>query len=138
MRRYLLFPLYSLILLAWGVFVVYLTVALGYTPWLGTLKSMFGRLELLLLTTSLHAMLFTILTIIMWRALSLWVNALAALLVAMLICFMLGTTTEFAQYFINGRDISLADLLANWLGVFVGGFPISAFLSLRRGKPQRR
>lgn len=131
-RRYLLLPLYGLILLGWGMFVVVLTIAPGTTPWFSMLNNTFGQLELLLLTTMTHALLFAILTVFMWRALSLWVGNHAGLLAAMLICLMAGTTTEFAQYFIIERSISLADLLANWLGVFVAGFPISYALSLRR------
>lgn len=44
---------------------------------------------------------------------------------------LLGTSTELFQWFVAGRTSSLADLLANWLGVFVAGVAADHLALLR-------
>jgi VanZ family protein len=119
-----------LMMALWGLLVMLLTTLPGETPLVQTLTQLIGGTEFS--SVMGHMMLFLLLTVLLYMALQQWVAARYAVLVAMLFVLMLGTTTEFFQWFVTGRDSTIADLIANWLGVFVAGFLIDHLLLLRR------
>jgi VanZ family protein len=82
-----------------------------------------------------HVGLFAILTAVGCLGVARWLPGLHGLLVVMLLALLLSTATELYQLVLADRDASLADLLANWLGVFVVGFGIAA---RRLASKQRR
>jgi VanZ family protein len=64
-----------------------------------------------------HILWFTLL-VVLWRwTLTMRFHPPSALLLAILIAFVLGTSTEFAQKFVPGRGSTLVDLLANYAGI---------------------
>jgi VanZ family protein len=64
-----------------------------------------------------HILWFTLL-VALWRwTLTMRFHPSSALLLAILIAFVLGTSTEFAQRFVPGRGSTLVDLLANYAGI---------------------
>lgn len=64
-------------------------------------------------------------TVLIWRALHVFRRTQTALLIAMLVALILGTMPEFSQGYVAYRAMTLSDLLANWLGVFIVGFAVS-------------
>jgi VanZ family protein len=64
-----------------------------------------------------HILWFTLL-VILWRwMLTMRFNSASALLLAILIALVVGTSTEFAQKFVPGRGATLIDLFANYVGI---------------------
>ena len=110
----------------WGLFVLLLTTLPGNTPLVSFLTNFIGGTEESGMVG--HLGLFAILTLMSWRALTNWFAAHHALLMAMAAALLLGTTTEFFQWFVTGRSSTLYDLFANWLGVFATGFAASYFM----------
>ena len=110
-------------MLVWGLFVLLLTTLPGYVPPVNVLSSLFGGTELTGVIG--HLGLFSLLTALAWLALCQWFAMRQALLVAMMLALLLGTTTELFQWFVADRFSTLSDLLANWLGVFVSAFLVS-------------
>jgi VanZ family protein len=67
-----------------------------------------------------HIVWFTLL-VVLWRwTLITRFHPLSALLLAVLIAFILGTSTEFAQRLIPGRGATLEDWLSNVAGMLIG------------------
>lgn len=114
----------------WGLIVLALTTLPGESPLVQTLTWMIGGTEFS--SVMGHTALFLLLTVLLYLALRQWVSPRRALLVAVLFALMFGTTTELFQWFVVGRDSTLTDLLANWLGAFVAGFMIDHLVLLRR------
>lgn len=114
---------------AWGTLVLLLTTLPGDTRLIRTLSGLLGGTELSGAVG--HMGLFLLLTALVWVALRQWLRARTALLVTMAFALLLGMSTELFQWFVAGRDASLADLLANWLGVFVAGFAVDHLALLR-------
>jgi VanZ family protein len=66
-------------------------------------------------------MVWFLLLVILWRwTLVTRFQPLSALVLAVLIAFILGTSTEFAQRLIPGRGATLADWLSNIAGILFG------------------
>jgi VanZ family protein len=64
-----------------------------------------------------HILWFALL-VVLWRwTLSMRFHPFSALLLAILIALVVGTSTEFAQKFVPGRGATLVDLLANYVGI---------------------
>ena len=118
-----------LTLAAWGLTVLLLTTLPGDTPVVKTLMRLLGNTEFGAVMG--HMGLFTLLTILLYTALCQWLRVHVALLVAMCFVLLLGTTTELFQWFVDGRNTTIADLMANWLGVFIAGFTIEHLLLIR-------
>ncbi|MBI5666826.1 MAG: VanZ family protein [Chloroflexi bacterium] len=110
----------TLVMLVWALFVLTLTTQTDRVPVVHLMIALIGRTELG--ATIGHAALFGLLTAIAYAALRL--PRRNALLLAMGLALALGTATEFYQQVVAGRTASLADLLANWLGVFVVAFGV--------------
>ncbi len=105
---------------AWAITVLLLTTLPGHVPPVSIVSHWFGGTEFSSVVG--HICMFSLLTLLVWQALCQWFRWRLALLMTMSAVLMLGTTTELFQWFVVGRMSTLADLLANWLGVFVGGF----------------
>ncbi|MBZ0297903.1 MAG: VanZ family protein [Anaerolineae bacterium] len=135
MKRYaVLSPLSWIGMLVWGVFVLLLTTLPGSVPLVRVLAAAIGNNE----NSGVfgHIGLFTILTLLTWRALCQWFRPHHALLIAMSFALLTGTSTELFQWFVIDRDSNISDLMGNWLGVFSMGFAIS-FHYMRGKKPER-
>lgn len=107
---------------AWGLFVLLLTTLPGTTPLVHDLSAWIGDSEDSGMVG--HMGLFAILTLLTWRVLARQFDARRAILLAMILALLLGTTTEFLQWFVFARNASFSDLVANWFGVFIVGFII--------------
>lgn len=123
-KRYL--PIRWLGMAAWGLFVLLLTILPGNTPFVSAVTQFIGDTPESGMVG--HLGLFAILTLLSWRALNNWFVSHHALLMAMAAALLLGTMTEFFQWFVSGRSSTLYDLFANWLGVFAVGFAASYLL----------
>ena len=115
---------------AWAILVLLLTTLPGDSPLVRRLTWLIGDTELSGVIG--HMSLFLLLTSLVWVALRQGFRSRSALLLAMALTLLLGTSTELFQWFVAGRTSSLADLLANWLGVFVAGFVVDHFVLLPR------
>jgi hypothetical protein len=115
---------------AWATLVLLLTTLPGDTTLVKSLSWLIGGTELSGVIG--HMALFLLLTALVWVALRQWFRARTAVLLAMAFTLLLGTSTELLQWFVAGRTLSLADLLANWLGAFVAGFAVQQVLLVRR------
>jgi VanZ family protein len=62
-----------------------------------------------------HVIAFGVLTWLWWWAWSLYYNAQTALLLAVLIALVLGTSTEILQALVPDRATSWFDLVTNWI-----------------------
>jgi hypothetical protein len=113
------------LLLAWGTFVVMMTTQSDQVSFVHLVIGIFGNSGFT--STIGHAGLFAILTSALYIVLAQQLTSTHALWLAMLIILLLATGTELSQIGVSGRDASLADLLANWLGVFMIGFLITSF-----------
>jgi VanZ family protein len=121
----------------WGLFVLLLTTLPGKIPLVSVLTEFIGGTEESALLG--HVGLFAMLTLLTWRALINWFAAHHALFIAVVGALLLGTGTEFFQWFVSDRTSTLYDLFANWLGVFAVGFAISyAMLIVRLRKSGAR
>jgi hypothetical protein len=114
----------------WGLFVLLLTMLPGQVPLVKVLSDMIGGTESAGMVG--HLGLFAILTLLTCRALMQWFSPRYAVPVAMMGALLLGTTTEFFQWFVLDRHSTIGDLFANWLGVFVIGFAVSYWLGPRK------
>lgn len=121
------FTLRTCVVLVWALFVVTLTTQTDSVPVVHVMIALIGRTELG--ATVGHASLFGLLTAVAYAALALRLPRRYALLLAMGLALTLGTATEFYQQVVAGRTASLADLLANWLGVFVVAFLVLFWLA---------
>ena len=75
-----------------------------------------------------------LLLVILWRwTLVTRFHPLSALLLSVLIAFILGTSTEFAQRLIPGRGATLVDWLSNVAGILFGVVVVRCY-ELRRGE----
>lgn len=110
----------------WGLFVILLTILPAEIPLVKELATFIGGTEESAMAG--HVGLFAILTLLACRALTNWFAPHHALLMAMAAALLLGTTTEFFQWFVSGRSSTLYDLFANWLGVFGAGFSATYIL----------
>jgi hypothetical protein len=116
-----------IILLVWIVFALILTTQSDRVPLVHLMTSTIGSTDF---GDSIgHAGLFGMLAGVAYLALSLHLTPRRALLLAMSLALVAGTSTELFQFLVADRATSLSDMLANWLGVFVVGFTIS-FVSL--------
>jgi hypothetical protein len=108
--------------LGWAAAALYLTTQPGSDP----LVEWFNRTlaQTLVGATLGHAGLFASVTLVGYLGLRAWCSRSLALGLAMLTALAAGTGTEFYQLLVAGRDASLTDLLANWLGVFMVGFAL--------------
>jgi len=74
-----------------------------------------------------------LLLVILWRwTLATRFHPLSALVLAVLIAFILGTSTEFAQRLIPGRGATLVDWLSNVAGILFGVLVVRWY-ELRKG-----
>lgn len=134
MRRLIL-----LVTLAWAGIAVYLTTQPGYNPLVQWFNRTIART--LVGGTLGHLALFASVTLIGYIGLRGWCNRPLALGLAMLGALTAGTGTEVYQLLVDGRQATLTDLLANWLGVFMVGFALVSgmlALSVRYGFRRRR
>ncbi len=117
LRHLILIPM-----LGWAALALFVTTQPGSHPlvqWLNhtiAQNSLGGAIG--------HGGLFAVLTIIGYCGLRMWCNRAVALALAMLVALTVGTGTEFYQLLVDGRNATLVDLLANWLGVFMVGFAL--------------
>lgn len=123
-------PVRWLAMAVWGIFVLLLTTLPGNVPLVKVLSDFIGGTESASMVG--HVGLFSILTLLTCRALMQWFSPRYAVPIAMMGVLLLGTTTEFFQWFVLGRTSELADLFSNWLGVFVVGFLVSYWRGLRK------
>jgi VanZ family protein len=112
--------LFPLILLAWASFALVLTTQTDQVPIVHLMVSTIGSTEFG--ATIGHAGLFGMLTVVGFLALSTLLPRKPALLLSMSLVLLIATSTELFQTVVAGRSSSLADLLANWLGIFIVGF----------------
>lgn len=112
-----------IILLVWGLFAVILTTQTDQIPVVALMVSTIGSSEVG--ATIGHAGLFGTLTLLSYLALATFIRRHVALLLTLIVVLLLATITELFQTVVSGRSSSLADLLANWLGVFMVGFIIA-------------
>lgn len=107
----------------WSIFAVALTTQSHRVPLVGLMADTIGG------TAGGaafgHATLFGVMTAVLYLLLALWLPRRYALALALGAALLVGTGTEFFQILVADRDASLADLLANWLGVFVIAFMIT-------------
>jgi hypothetical protein len=122
-----------IVMLVWGAFAVVLTTQSARMPLIQLMRATIASTEVG--ATIGHVGLFAILTAVGCLGVARWLPGLHGLLVVMLLALVLSTATELYQLVLADRDASLADLLANWLGVFVVGFGIAAW---RLASKQRR
>lgn len=115
MRRLIL-----LVTLVWAGIAVYLTTQPGYNPLVQWFNRTIART--LVGGTLGHLVLFASVTLIGYIGLRGWCSRPLALGLAMLGALTAGTGTEVYQLLVDGRQATLTDLLANWLGVFMVGF----------------
>lgn len=118
MRRLLL-----IVMLGWAGLAVYITTQPGDHPMVELINRLLFRSDLL--ATVGHGALFAVMTLTGYLGLRTWFPSPAALGLAMLAALLAGTGTEGYQLLVAGRDASLSDLLANWLGVFVAATVVS-------------
>lgn len=109
--------------IAWGVFVLALTMLPRSIPVVYRLSDALGGTNAT--DTFGHLALFASLTAVLWFASLHWMPSHYGLLLAMGITLMVGTGTEFYQWFMSSRSADIEDLMANWLGAFVVGFAVS-------------
>jgi FtsH-binding integral membrane protein len=118
MRRYLDLPMVRwLILLAFGAGVVFLTTVSGRFILLRLYQRVVG--ETAVGDAILHGTLFALLTALGYWALRRRLSFGRAFILAVVVGLILSAITEFSQSGTPGRTMTLSDLLANWLGVFV-------------------
>lgn len=123
-------------LLRWSLLVVWAAVVLALTTMpdgvlpVRALTRLIGGTELA--TVAGHAGLFALLTLLLWLALRGWFGEHQASLLALVGALLAGTATELFQWFVDGRNATLTDLLANWLGAFVTVFISNQVMLLRR------
>jgi hypothetical protein len=125
-------PVRIMLMLVWGLFALVLTTQSDRVPLVHLMTSTVGATEIG--ATLGHAGLFGILMLLVYVALAIRLPRLAALLLAMLVVGALGPLTEWSQSGLFGRDPSMTDLLADWLGIFMVGFALTCIALLR---PQR-
>jgi len=123
-------PIRWLGMAVWGLFVLLLTTLPAHVPLVKVLSDMIGNSESAGMVG--HVGLFSILTLLTCGAMMQWFSPRYAVPIAMMGVFLLGTTTEFFQWFVLDRNSTMADLFANWLGVFIVGFLVSYWLGLRK------
>ncbi len=123
-------PMRWLGMAVWGLFVLLLTTLPANVPLVKVLSDMIGNSESAGMVG--HLGLFSILTLLTCGALIQWFSPRYAVPIAMMGVLLLGTTTEFFQWFVLDRNSTMADLFANWLGVFMAGFLVSYWLGLRK------
>jgi hypothetical protein len=130
MRRLILF-----LMLGWAALAVFVTTQPGSTPLVQFLNRTLAQ-------SSLggaigHGGLFAMLTGISYLGWRGWCSRPLALGLAMLGALLAGTGTEFYQFMVDGRNATLIDLLANWLGVFMVGFGLVCGMGMfpEVGKP---
>jgi hypothetical protein len=115
-----------LIVFVWGLFALVLTTQTDQVPLVHLMVATIGSTEFG--ATLGHAGLFGILTAVAYLALTIRLPRRCALLLTVGLVLSLATVTELFQVQVTGRSSSLADLLANWLGVFIVSFVIAIFL----------
>jgi hypothetical protein len=112
-----------IILFIWAIFALILTTQSDRVPLVHLMTSTIGSTDF---GDSVgHAGLFGMLVAVAYFALSLRLTPRRALLLAMSLALVAGTTTELFQLLVADRATSLSDMLSNWLGVFIVGFSIS-------------
>jgi VanZ family protein len=114
----------------WGLFVLLLTTLPAHVPLVSVLSELIGGTEPASMVG--HVGLFAILTLLTCGAMMQWFSPRYAVPIAMMGVLLLGTTTEFFQWFVLDRNSTMGDLFANWLGVFMAGFLVSYWLGLRK------
>ena len=114
----------------WGLFVLLLTTLPANVPLVKVFTDMIGGTESAGMVG--HVGLFSILTLLTCRALMQWFSPRYAVPIAMMGVLLLGTITEFFQWFVLDRHSTMGDLFANWLGVFMMGFLVSYWYGLRK------
>jgi hypothetical protein len=112
-----------IILFSWGLFALILTTQTDQVPIVNLVVSTVGSSEFG--ATIGHAGLFGILALLGYLALAAFIQQRTALLITLTIVLLFATGTEIYQTIVSGRDTSLSDLLANWLGVFMVSFAIA-------------
>ena len=110
--------------LAWGWTA--LVLALMWLPSVKSPPSFLGELT----DKAGHLGVFGVLSALWLRALHNGDSPTRALRSALAGCLVFGLVTELGQGFVPGREVALGDLIANWLGVGLGG--ALAIFSLRR------
>jgi hypothetical protein len=119
-----------LIVFVWGLFALILTTQTDQVPIVNLMVSTIGSTEVG--ATLGHAGLFGVLTAVGYLALTVRLPHRRALLLTMTLVLFIATSTELFQVQVTGRSSSLADLLANWLGVFIVSFVIAFFLTKKQ------
>lgn len=71
-----------------------------------------------------HIVVFSVMTGLLWWALTTALNSTAALVLAVLIALALGTLTEIGQATMPDRSSSWEDLTVNWLVTFITAWRI--------------
>ncbi|MBN8618094.1 MAG: VanZ family protein [Anaerolineae bacterium] len=126
------YPLRMIILISWLVLALVLTTQSGEVPLVHLMTTTIGSTEW---GGALgHAGLFAVLTLALYLVLSLLIRTDYALVFAVLVGLVLGAATEAAQMLVADRAVTLVDLLANWLGVFVVGFCVMLLDDRRQEK----
>jgi VanZ family protein len=78
-----------------------------------------------------HILWFALL-VVLWRwMLTMRFHSSSALLLAILIALVVGTSTEFAQKFVPGRGATVVDLLANFVGIGFAVIGVRHYEALR-------
>lgn len=108
------FPRWFLLLI-WATVVILFTTLPQPFPFVRTLARLLGGNDVG--DAIGHAALFGSLTLLVYWTLRLRLRFEAAFWLAVGMVFMLSTATEFSQQLIDGRTLTLSDLLANWVGV---------------------
>lgn len=121
------------LMIGWLLVAVILTTQSSRLPFVGLITQTIGSTEFG--ATLGHGALFGLLTGFLYLALKNQLRRTWALPLAMAVSLALGTITELFQRRVAGRDSALADLLANWLGVFTVAFVIVYLWELRRSRP---
>lgn len=121
-------PIRWLGLIVWGSFVLSLTTLPGWIPLVYVPAQVIGYT--VIFSTIGQATLFGVLTLLMWRTLSQWLETPIDLGITMFVILSLATSTEIFQWFVATRNASFDDLLANYVGILVVGFTISYIQNL--------
>lgn len=109
-------------LLVFGTFTIILTTQPTQLPLIYYTKALTGGTAFGAAVG--HAGLFAVLTAVTYFTFALRLPLKAAIAWSMGIVLLCGTMTELFQLTVPSRGYDLADLLANWLGVFMIGFVV--------------
>lgn len=113
-----------LLLAVWSTLAIIVTTQSDQVPLVHLLTSSIGSTAVGAAVG--HAGLFAVLTLAAYLVFSLLLRHNISLWLAMTLVLCLGLATELSQLTVPGRDMSLSDLLANGLGVFLVGFLVAS------------